>query len=92
MKSCNNIINFHLFRLVFMHFIDIFLSLSLFYSNRWMLRLDKKENYCRRLGMGMVARYRRAKALARSDDSQSDVRNGRNSTRCRPNSHGSCTS
>lgn len=62
------------------------------FTFRWMLRLDKKANHCRRLGLGMVACHRRSKALPRGDDTQSHVRDGRDSTRRRPHRHRSRTS
>lgn len=63
-----------------------------FFYYRWMLRIAEKAYHCRRMGMGMVACNRCSKALPRSDDTQSHVRNGRDSTRRRFNRHRSCTS
>lgn len=44
-----------------------------------MLWVYKETNNRRWMGLGMVAGHRRPEAFARSDDSQSDVRDGGNS-------------
>lgn len=41
-----------------------------------MLRINEEAHDCRRMGLGLVARYRRPEAVARSDDTQPDVRDG----------------
>lgn len=58
---------------------------------RWLLWINEKTYDCRRLGMGMVARYRCAALVARGDDIESDVRGCRDCTRCPVNCNRSGT-
>lgn len=75
------------FIMFFYNFIDdtilILTTLHLYtFLRRWLLWFHQKAHHCRRLGMGLVAGNGRATPFTRGDDTQSHVRECRDSAGC----------